>query len=290
MFYEYEEEGINYKKKLVKNCIIINSFIYLIVTIICAIFYTYFGINAPFWINIIINLIGIICIWILWDENKAFPYENIVTEIKEAFNELKKPVLLLLYGFIDGILITLINIFLFAWTPILKESTSGYMNIGFIFILMDVTKNIGISIYDIVINKYNFDYYISLFGCIFIQGLFFYLINIHNSFLWRMLYFCIIFGCIGFFNSLKWSIISNNFEEKHKQILFNLFNLPFNFVFIAFIYVDTFTIATIAGILATLAIFINLCLIGYTQFQKEKNNNNNDNDKNGYKLILAEDK
>ena len=68
----YNKIGSKFRKKLMKKSRTLNEIFSSIISIICAIFYSIFGINSPFWINIIINLIGIFCIYILWDENISF--------------------------------------------------------------------------------------------------------------------------------------------------------------------------------------------------------------------------
>ena len=292
MFEGDNKIGGKFSKKLMKKSRTLNEIFSSIISIICAIFYSIFGINSPFWINIIINLIGIFCIYILWDENISFPdnnEESEFTNIKESFIELKKPSILLL-SLIEGIMITVFNVFLFSWTPILKETISGYINIGFIFILMDLTKNIIFPFYQILNINFDIDNYFSISGCLFIEGLFFYFIYFHNSFLWRMIYFCIIYRFIKLSLSLRSILISTIFEEKSKIILLNLFNIPFSFVFISFIYINTFSIAKIAGSLTILSFILSVCLIVYTRIHKEEKNKyqKNEHETNEYQRLLNE--
>ena len=280
--------GIRFRINIIKKSNLLNAIVSSFISIICAIFYSIFGINAPFWINIILNLIGIFCIYLQWDENIAIPddneIENTFTKIKESFIELKKPNILL-FSLIEGIIMTIFNIFLYGWTPILKETISGYINIGFIFILMDLTNSITFHFYEILNIIFNFDNYISISVCLFIQGLVFYFIYFHNSFLWRTVYFCIIYGCIRLSLSLNSIIISKIYDEKYKKFLINLFYIPFSFIFIAFIYINTLSIANVAGSLTILSFILSICLIAYTKSHKEEIN---DKDKNGSERILNE--
>ena len=155
---------------------------------------------------------------------------------------------------------------------------------------MDLTKNIIFPFYQILTINFNFDNYFSMSGCLFIQGLFFYFIYFHNSFFWRMIYFCIIYGFIRLSDSLCSILISKIFEEKSKIILLNLFNIPFSFVFISFIYINTFSIAKIAGSLTILSFILSICLIVYIRIHKEEKNEyqRNEYEKNGYQRILNE--
>ena len=110
-----------------------------------------------------------------------------------------------------------------------------------------------------------------------------------------MIYFCIIYGLIRLSLSLCSILISTIFEEKSKIILLNLFNIPFSFVFISFIYINTFSIAKVAGSLTILSFILSICLIVYTRIHKEEKNDKekneyqrNEYEKNGYQRILNE--
>ena len=64
-----------------------------------------------------------------------------------------------------------LNIYLFSWTPILKQSTTGEMNVEFIFTFMILTMIVGTKLYELLIINLKFDYYMSITGCMFLQGL-----------------------------------------------------------------------------------------------------------------------
>ena len=64
-----------------------------------------------------------------------------------------------------------LNIYLFSWTPILNQSTTGEMNVEFIFTFMILTMIVGTKLYELLIINLKFDYYMSITGCMFLQGL-----------------------------------------------------------------------------------------------------------------------
>ena len=71
-----------------------------------------------------------------------------------------KKVTVLCIRLIEGIAMGILNIFLFSWTPILKQSTPGGMNVGFIYTSIVLTMIIGTKSYEVLIVYCNFDYYI----------------------------------------------------------------------------------------------------------------------------------
>ena len=64
-----------------------------------------------------------------------------------------------------------LNMYLFSWTLILKQSTPSEMNVGFIFTFMILTMIVGTKLYELLIINLKFDYYMSITGCMFLQGL-----------------------------------------------------------------------------------------------------------------------
>ena len=212
-------------------------------------------------------------IYITWTENiyfrdeKNYKESNQIIEIINAFSKLRQPGLLFLV-LIEGISLIIYYIFYFGWTTILKESTSGNMNIGYLFIIIELIKIIPSIINEIAIN-HKIDYYISLAGAMFINAFLFFIIYLQNSFIWRLIYFGLIYGCL-----------STYFNFGSINILHNIISLQFSFIFIAFIFCKTFTIAFITGILSVLVFILSICLFSYKKIYKE-----NGLDKNEYQLI-----
>ena len=82
-----------------------------------------------------------------------------MSQFKDACLELEKREVLCV-GLIESIVMAVLNIFLFSWTPILKESTPGEINVGFIFTCMVLTMILGTKIYEMVILHLGCDYYV----------------------------------------------------------------------------------------------------------------------------------
>ena len=275
--FEHDKEAAErFRKRLFKNSNVLDAAVSIITSAICAIVYSYLGIYAPFWISIGLSLLASIAIGVLWDENK--PLENnpqsTWSQLENAFKELKN-VDVLCIGLIEGIALGILNIFLFSWTPILKQSTPGGMNVGFIYTCMVLTMIIGTKSYEVLIVYCHFDYYMSITGCLFIQGVLLYIIYFDNSFLHRMLYLSLFNGLTGFYNPLNSFVKSNILVEEYRALLMNLFRIPLNtyviIVLLTLRYMNPFTVAIIAGSLAYVAsaIGIYLCIYSFVNPKKD---------------------
>jgi len=266
-FQGYHREAERFRKRLFKNSNILDAAVSIITSIVCAIVYSIFGIYAPFWISIGLSFLASIVIYILWDENKplADDSEGTSAQLKEAFKELKK-VNVLCIGLIEGIAMAVLNIYLFSWTPILKQSTPGGMNVGFIYTCMVLTMIIGTKSYEVLIVYCNLDYYMSITGCLFIQGVLLFITYYHANFLARLLYLSLFNGLTGFYNPLNSIVKSNILVEKYRALLMNLFRIPLNtyviIVLLTLRYMNPFTVALIAGSLIFIAsgIGVYLCI------------------------------
>ena len=198
-------------------------------------------------------------------------------QLKEACIELKK-VNVLCIGLIEGIALGILNIFLFSWTPILKQSTEGGINVGFIYTCMVLTMIVGTKSYEVLIVYCNFDYYMSITGCLFVQGLLLYITYFDNRFLARLIYLSLFNGFTGFYNPLNSIVKSNILVEQYRALLMNLFRIPLNayviIVLLTLRYMNPFTVALIAGSLAFVAFGIGVFLVIYTYIHPEDNKPN----------------
>ena len=275
-FEGYIKEAERFRKRLFKNSNVLDAAVSIITSGICAVIYSFMGIYAPFWISIALSALAFIVIQILWGENcpLAKSKENTSEQLKEAFNELKK-VNVLCIGLIEGIAMAILNIYLFSWTPILKQSTPGGMNVGFIYTTMVLTMIVGTKSYEVLIVYCNFDYYMSITGCLFIQGSLLFLTYYVNSFLARMIFLALFNGMTGFYNPLNSIVKSNILVDKYRALLMNLFRIPLNVYVIVVLltlrYMNPFTVALIAGSLAFVACGIGIFLCIYTCFHPEDN-------------------
>ena len=195
---------------------------------------------------------------LLWDENKPLAEKNEDTsqQIRGALNELKK-VNVLCIGLMEGIAMAVLNIYLFSWTPILKQSTPGGMNVGFIFTCMVLTMIVGTKSYEVLIVYCNLDYYMSITGCLFIQSFLLIITYFHANFLARLIYLALFNGLTGFYNPLNSIVKSNILVEEYRALLMNIFRIPLNayviIVLLTLRYMNSFTVALIAGGLVFIA-------------------------------------
>ena len=283
VFQGYHNEAERFRKRLFKSSNVYDAVVSIITSIICAFIYSYFGIYAPFWISIGLSFLALVVIAFLWDENETQISKDISTwdQIKEACKEFRK-VDVLCVGLIEGIAMACLNIFLFSWTPILKQSTSGGMNPGFIFTSMVLTMIVGTKICKLLIVYLYCDYFISITGCLFLQGIFLILTYYKDSFLERLIFLCAFDGLIGFYNPVNSVLKSKILVEKYRALLMNLFRVPLNIyviiVLLTIRYINSFTVALISGILCFLAFGIGLFLVIYYPIeQREKNEINYQN-------------
>ena len=278
-FKDLPEEAERFRKRLFKNSNIYDAAISIITSGICAIIYSFWGIYAPFWISIFLSFLAFVVIQIYWDENKplAQSTKTFGEQLKEASQELKK-VNVLCIGLIEGIALAVLNIFLFSWTPILKQSTPGGMNVGFIYTTMVLTMIVGTKSYEVLIVYCNLDYYMSITGCVFIQGVLLYICYVDDRFLARMIYLALFNGLTGFYNPLNSIVKSTIIIEKYRALLMNLFRIPLNIYVIVVLltlrYMNPFTVALIAGTMCFIAfligVFLCIYLLNHPELKKKK--------------------
>ena len=278
-FMGYSKEAERFRRKLFVKANLYDEIISILILIICAVVYSYLGIYAPFVISFTFSLLSLLVIAKNWKENALSKSETIMAQMKGALREFKKGEVLGI-GLIEGIVMACLNMFLFSWTPILKQSTSGGMNPGFIFASMVLTMIVGTKICKLLIVYLYCDYFISITGCLFLQGIFLILTYYKDSFLERLIFLCAFDGLIGFYNPVNSVLKSKILVEKYRALLMNLFRVPLNIyviiVLLTIRYINSFTVALISGILCFLAFGIGLFLVIYDPVkQREKNEINN---------------
>ena len=267
-FLGYKKEAERFRKNLFVKSNVYDAVTSILTSIILAFIYSYFGIYAPFWISIILSAAAFVVIEKLWDENDLLvkKSDSLKEQLKGAINELRK-VDVLCVGIIEGIAMACLNIFLFSWTPILKQSTPGGMNVGFIFTSMVLTMIVGTKSYEVLIVYLHFDYYMSITGCIFLQGVLLFLTYYVDSFFARMIFLSLFNGLTGFYNPLNSIVKSNILVEKYRALLMNIFRIPLNtyviVVLLTLRYMNSFTVALIAGTMCFIASGVGLFLVIY---------------------------
>ena len=283
-FEGYKKEAERFRKNLFVKSNVYDAVVSIITSIVCAFIYSYFGIYAPFWISIFLSFAASIVIAVLWDENELQlkKSEDTKEQLKNAMKEFNKMEVLCI-GLIEGIAMACLNIYLFSWTPILKQSTPGGMNVGFIFTSMVLTMIVGTKSYEVLIVNLHFDYYMSIAGCLFFQGLLLFLVYYVDSFLARMIFLALFNGLTGFYNPLNSIVKSNILVEKYRALLMNLFRVPLNtyviIVLLTLRYMNSFTVALIAGtmcfVASAIGIYLVIYLISFPEKRLSNNTNNN---------------
>ena len=126
---------------------------------------------------------------------------------------------------------------------------------------------VGTKSYEILILYCNLDYYMSITGCLFIQGLLLIITYFHANFLARLIYLALFNGLTGFYGPLNSIIKSNIIAEEYRALLMNLFRIPPNayviIVILTLRYMNSFIVAFIAGILVFIASGIGTYLCIY---------------------------
>ena len=188
------------------------------------------GLFAPLWISISFSILGMVAIHAFWAENK--PEENInkgmIKSFSEAFSELKKREVLSM-GIIESIFQAVLNIYLFAWTPILQNSTaSTNINVGFIFTCFIFSMILGTKIFEIFMIYLKAEYYISIAIGLLCELIFFFLVSYIDSFLVRLFLLASINGVTGFIYPLNSIIKSRILVEEHRATLMSIFRIPLN--------------------------------------------------------------
>ena len=137
---------------------------------------------------------------------------------------------------------------------------------------------VGTKSYEVLIVYCNLDYYMSITGCLFIQGLLLFITYFHNSFLARLLYLSLFNGLTGFYNPLNSIVKSNILVEEYRALLMNLFRIPLNMyviiVLLTLRYMNPFTVALIAGTLVFISSFIGAFLCIYIANHPEESDDN----------------
>ena len=291
MFQNLQREKERFIKRSLIESHLFDGVFGIMICVVCAFIYEKFGITYPFWISIILSLLSSLVIKILWDENILLrsDEEEGYNRLYGALKELKKLDILCI-GLIEGLVIACINIYFFSWTPILKQSTNGEMNVGFIFTIMLLAKMTGFEFYHMLIINLRFDYYTCIIVFLLLQGLVLFLIYYINTFLSRIIFLSLFNGLFEFYFSLNSKIKSDILVEQYKAIIKILFTIPTNIyiiiIFLHLSFMNCFTLYLISSIISLIAFVIGICLVIYIRISK-RNEENNEHE--GYNHLMQHD-
>lgn len=184
---------------------------------------------------------------ILWSENKpnSNPRDKEKNSFVEAFKELKKTDVLCI-GISESLFQAVLNIYLFAWTPLLLASTPTGINVGFIFTCFVITLILGTNIFEITILRLKIRYFNAIAVTLLIEFLIFIFIYFIDSFLVRLILLSCINGISGYYNPLNSIIKSKILIEKYRALLMSIFRIPLNLYVIVVLlcirYMDPFDV------------------------------------------------
>jgi hypothetical protein len=175
------------------------------------------------------SIFGMIATQLMWDENKpnAESTTSFGTSFNDALKELKKRDVLSI-GIIESLYQAVLNIYLFAWTPILQSSTDKGINVGFIFTCFVITMILGTTFYEIFMIYLRCPYYLSISLALLLEVIFFLLVAYVDQFLTRLIFLALINGITGFYNPLNSIIKSRILVEQHRALLMSIFRIPLN--------------------------------------------------------------
>ena len=159
-------------------------------------------------------------------QHKKKTFKDLVTGLKESFNELKKKDVLYI-GIIESITASSWGLFFFSWTPILNSlSPNNHVNVGFVYICFVMALIGGAMLYEIFLIKLKKNYYKTLlFSCI-IQIISFLGVAVFSSFYIVLCFLAIINSLIGFTSPLFSIIKSVIIQEKYRSQLMSIFRVP----------------------------------------------------------------
>jgi MFS family permease len=194
VFHDKKLEKERFLKRLFKNINLYDAIISVAISGVAAVIFTYFGVLSAIILSMALSLCAFFVILFLWDENKPNSDKNdsIKGTFREALQELKKRDVLSI-GIIESIFQACLNLFIFAWTPLLQRSTTfPEINVGFIFICYVIVMIFCTALYELFIIAIKSRYYLSLTVSLGITTLMWYLVYSVESFFWRMHFLSVI--------------------------------------------------------------------------------------------------
>jgi hypothetical protein len=225
VFKDRSREKERFLKRLFKNINLYDALISVLVSSLAAVIFTQFGVLYAIGLSMSLSLAAFFIILFLWGENRPNSSNNKKPEsFGAALKELKKRDVLCI-GIIESIFQACLNLFIFAWTPILQRSTEWpEINVGFIFICYVIVMIIFTALYELFIIYMKSRYYLSLAVVLMINTIMWYLVYSTESFFWRMQFLSIInvgiifnyfqLGNLWFLHSFKFFNQIEDFSRK----------------------------------------------------------------------------
>lgn len=170
-----------------------------------------------------------ISISLLWDENRPASDHSATSwsQYQDAFNELKKREVLTV-GIVESLWQATLNIFIFAWTPILQSTTTQEFNPGMVFVSFVLMIISGTKFYEVFNIYLKFNLFVSLAGCILVELIGFIIVLSTKSFMLTYILLAVINGICGFYQPVNSIIKAKLLKEKVRALLMNIFRIPLN--------------------------------------------------------------
>lgn len=274
---EGKRQKNSYLREVFTKQIYIDSLCAMLFTGIATVIYDIYGIRSPFYLTIILCLIGGVYIVIVWEENKTkeekiknlkdnqkdfkkkvnlieeSPSENksFFQKIQYSWLLLKSNIPLFSIGIIESTYKISVSLWIYLWTPLLEETSNMIINVGVIYLCFMFAKLIGCELYDglkkiLQSNTYLITLFLTLTACISFYIEFSY-INFHFRLI-SLIYFD---GTIGAFQPLMSSLKSQMIPEGNRSTIMTFFKLPINICNVLILFFSTYL--TISQV----------CLIGF---------------------------
>lgn len=206
----------------------------------------------------ILCLVSALSMGFLWDENKpgADHKSTTWTQYTEALEELKKREVLTV-GIIESLWQAVLNIFIFAWTPILQSTTTSQINPGMVFISFVLMIITGTKLYEVFNIYLKFNLFLSMSGAILVETISFCVVLTSGEFYISYIFLATINGICGFYQPVNSIIKAKLLKEKVRALLMNIFRIPLNiYVVSALVFLRNLNPDTVSKIIITLYIYI----------------------------------
>eukprot|EP00475_Leptophrys_vorax_P014232 TRINITY_DN2062_c0_g2_i5.p1 TRINITY_DN2062_c0_g2~~TRINITY_DN2062_c0_g2_i5.p1 ORF type:complete len:489 (+),score=132.32 TRINITY_DN2062_c0_g2_i5:95-1561(+) len=107
-----------------------------------------FGPTAPFKCSFILLVVGAFFILLSWTENYGDQYARLGAGLKDAFVAMRQDVRIVTVGLMQSFFESGMYIFVFMWTPALKNTTPFNVLLGWVFAAFMVCVTIGSSLFE----------------------------------------------------------------------------------------------------------------------------------------------
>ncbi len=235
----------SYLREVFTKQIYIDSLSGIVLTGFATMLYNSYGIFYPFYLCILLCLIGAIFIMIEWNENaiKNEPgkdNQSFIRKITFSWQVLKSDKPLFAVGIIESTFKICISLWGYMWTPLLENSAQSFINVGVIYGCFMMAKLIGCEFFDgmkriLKTNTYLITLFVTVTACFS-----FYIDYSYESFHTRLISLMYFDGMLGTFQPLMSSLKSQMIPEGQRTTIMTFFRIPINICSILTLYFSTY--------------------------------------------------